>query len=50
MVVLFAGGYRMFGKVDRFFEEQSEKTEIKESAKIEKIQTDFPCTLSLLSL
>ena len=24
MVVLFAGGYRMFGKVDRFFEEQSE--------------------------
>lgn len=24
MVVLFAGGYRMFGKVDHFFEEQSE--------------------------
>ena len=23
MVVLFAGGYRMFGKVDRFFKEQS---------------------------
>lgn len=24
MVVLFAGGYRMFGKVDRFLEEQRE--------------------------
>lgn len=24
MVVLFASGYRMFGKVDRFFKEQSE--------------------------
>ena len=50
MVVLFAGGYRMFGKVDRFFKEQSENGNKKESAKIEKIQTDFPCTLSLRSL
>ena len=53
MVVLFAGGYRMFGKVDRFLEEQREagnKKNPQKEKRIEKIQTDFSCTLLLLSL